>query len=731
MIAAALAVLTFTLYQPTLEYPFLRFDDPEYVTANPNVWRGLSGESVRWAFTTFHQSNWHPLTWLTHMLDCELFGDWAGGHRLVNILLHAANTILLFLLLRQMTGALWRSAFVAMLFAVHPLRLESVVWVAERKDVLSAFFFLLTLWAYVGYAKKLTSEQPAPRQQDGWPLPRGKVDKEKNEGPVRAPFLLFSAAPFRRFYALAFLFFTAGLMSKPMVVTLPFVMLFLDWWPLNRFGSAASPLAWSTVRPLLAEKLPFFALAAASCVVTFVAQRSGGSVVDLALVPPDVRIANAAIAYVAYLRKAVWPSDLAVFYPFPPDAPVLLAAAAVLWLAVVSAVVWHFARRAPFLFTGWFWYLGTLVPVIGLVQVGSQAMADRYTYLPLVGVLIAAMWGAERFVAGHRGRAGVAVVLGVGAIAACAAANRFHQRFWSSTVALFERSLQVAPRFNVLGRHNLGQTLFVEGRREEGLEHLTEAARLAPDFVPARFSLATTLDLMGRHAEALREFRAVIRLKPDRAHYQVCMAGTLVALKRFDEARAALEKALALDPDHAEARTKLGNLLLLLGREDEALAQLERAVQLRPTYADGQYYLGAALARQKRLADAVRAFEAALRAEPNHVMALNDLAWIRATADAPELRNPAEAVRLARRACELTDYENAFYLDTLGVAHSEAGRMEAAAAVTARAAALAQAAGDALAAAELQWRARCYQSGLSYRNIPRADSPATPRSQSP
>ncbi|MCX8091080.1 MAG: hypothetical protein N3I86_09155, partial [Verrucomicrobiae bacterium] len=251
LIAAALAVLTFTLYQPTLEYPFLRFDDPEYVTANPNVWRGLSGESVRWAFTTFHQSNWHPLTWLTHMLDCELFGDWAGGHRLVNILLHAANTILLFLLLRQMTGALWRSALVGALFAVHPLRLESVVWVAERKDVLSACFALLALAAYARYAER-----------------RSRVEGRNSSAGESPPAL--ERRSLRLNYSLALLWFALALLSKPMPVTLPFVMLLLDWWPLNRFGSAASPLAWSTVRPLLAEKLPFFALAAASCVVTFV-----------------------------------------------------------------------------------------------------------------------------------------------------------------------------------------------------------------------------------------------------------------------------------------------------------------------------------------------------------------------------------------------------------------------------------------------------------------------------
>ena len=432
IVCALLALVTLLVYLPVRHHAFVDYDDLDYVTENPMVQAGLTWSGFQWAFTTLDASNWHPLTWLSHTVDCQLFGLNAGGHHLVSVLFHATNAVLLLLLLWRLTGAFWQSAFIAALFAWHPLHVESVAWVAERKDVLSTFFGLLTLMAYVRYAQR-----------------RAKVD-----------------------YLLALFFFACGLMSKPMLVTLPFVFLLLDYWPLRRVtgngwqvtgdkkpvgklstrNSSASAFGCGATAPkrseggqlsTILEKWPFFALAAASCVVTFVAQQRGEAVAPLEKYPLSSRIENAAVAYVKYLFNSVYPVNLAVIYPLPKEIPWVQVVGAMMVLAVISWVIWRARRQRPYLLTGWLWYLGMLVPVVGLVQVGLQSMADRYTYLPLIGVFIGVVFGLGDLAKKLRLKSTVLILVAVFVLAGCLFATARQLRFWRDGETLFERALAV------------------------------------------------------------------------------------------------------------------------------------------------------------------------------------------------------------------------------------------------------------------------------------------------
>ena len=429
-VSVGLAAVTVAVYWPVLHFGFINYDDSEYITENLQVRAGLTWRGLVWAFTQFHAWNWHPVTWLSHMLDWQLYGARAGGHHASNLLIHVLNVVLAFAVLRQMTGAFWRSAVVAGLFAVHPLHVESVAWVSERKDVLSGLFFWLTLWAYGMYVRRQgqSPESTVPR-------PRSTLD-----------------AP--RYYALTLFFFALGLMSKPMVVTLPFVLLLLDYWPLRR-------VAWpgdvqnrerldhtAELKPLLLEKVPFFVLSLGSSLVTYLAQSRGGAVLPMDALPLSQRLANAAVAYVRYAVKAVWPTHLAAFYPHPGRWPNWEVASCALAVLLVTGAVLIETRKRPVLVVGWLWFLGTLVPVIGLVQVGSQSMADRYTYLPLIGLFLMAVWGGTEFAAAGFS-AGNLRVLGFGAATAalglCAADARMQLGYWKESEALFTHTLEVSP----------------------------------------------------------------------------------------------------------------------------------------------------------------------------------------------------------------------------------------------------------------------------------------------
>ena len=714
LISGCLIVATLLAYWPVYRAGFTNFDDPVYVTNNPKVFHGLTSAGLVWAFTAMHGSNWHPLTWLSHMLDCQVFGANACGPHLVNVALHVGNTLLLFALWRRMTGAVWRSAFVAVLFALHPLHVESVAWISERKDVLSTFFGLLALSAYTRYAgKSVVSSQwsVVSSQASGTPA--------SDNGPGTMRHAL-------RYYLLSLFFFALGLMSKPMLVTLPFVMLLLDYWPLGRFELKTQNSRLKTLLPLLREKLPFFGLAVLSSAVTYWAQKTGGAVVTMQKVPLSDRLANASVSYLVYLIKTFWPAKLAAFYPFGPELPlaeIVLVTVSLIGLTVLAVAT---GRRAPFFLTGWLWFAGTLVPVIGLVQVGSQAMADRYTYIPLVGLFVALVWGLADATARWRFQR---LALGLGGaviLTACMMCTQVQVKYWENSITLFSHAIQVTED-NGLAQHNLGHALSLRGNQREGIAHFDETIRLQPGFAQAYFNRGNAYGAQGLVDQAIADYREAIRYKPDYEQAYCHLAKGLALQNKLDEAKTNFLAALRCKPDYAEAHTKLGNVLLLQGAANEALLHLREAVRIEPDYDEGQYYLAAALARQKKFAEAAAGFRAAIRAKPDYASALNDLAWLLATRPEAGLRNVPEAIRCARRACELTRYTDPMYLDTLAVAQAEAGQFTEALALTEKAAALVAAAGAAALAAQLQSRLNLYRAGRSYTQAEQGAAPAMAR----
>jgi protein O-mannosyl-transferase len=486
IICLGLAAITVALYWPVHRHDFINFDDRDYVTENPTVRAGITWPGVRWAFGDSHASNWHPLTWLSHMLDCQVFGLKPGAHHLVSLGFHIASTLLLFLALNQMTRAAWRSALVAALFAWHPLHVESVAWVAERKDVLSAFFFMLTLWAYGRYGAVQSLKSKVQSREAG-----AVSQHAESRSPQHAT---RTTQHTTRFYLLALFFFALGLLCKPMLVTLPFVLLLLDYWPLRRFELKTLDFRLKTLVPLLREKAPFFALALAVGIVTLLAQQAAAQ--SLEQWPLGSRLANALAAYSAYLGKMVWPRNLSVFYPHAPIPAWQMALSAIL-LTCLTVLCVRQARSRPWLLVGWTWFGVMLLPVIGLVQVGWQSMADRYTYLPLIGVFIMLVWGAVDLCPCSRTgrlllRLGAVLVLG-----ACLAATRFQLKYWQDSLALFRRALEVMPD-NWLAHNNLGTALADEGKVDKSAEHFRAAVQLNPACDDARNNLGRYLAERGQ-----------------------------------------------------------------------------------------------------------------------------------------------------------------------------------------------------------------------------------------
>lgn len=517
-------------YQGSLQNGFVEFDDNEYVTGNAVVRSGIRGEGIWWAFTAFHSANWHPLTWLSHMLDCQVWGLNPAGHHLTSVILHAVNTILLLGLLHRMTGSFWRSWLVAALFALHPLHVESVAWVAERKDVLSGCFWVLTLSAYAAYVRN-------PTRARYWTVPA---------------------------------LFALGLMAKPILVTLPFVLLLMDYWPLRRARG------WAT---LVAEKVPLFVLSAASAVITVLAQQTLGAVVPIERASAWARLSNAAAAYLRYLGRAFWPLDLAVYYLLRP-VPLRLVVASVLLLSAVSVWAVRERRRRPYLLVGWLWFLGTLVPVIGLVQVGSQAMADRYTYIPLIGLFVMVAWGVPDYLGGRLDR--IRHVFVAGLLAALAWLTCVQVGYWRNSVVLFERALSIGGS-NSLVHYNLGVALAKEGRNEEAIVHYREALRLWPNYLEARNNLGDALYARGRLAEAEPEYREALRLKPDFAPAHNSLGVVLALQKRADEAIPHLQEAVRLQAGNMEFQYNLSSALAEAGRFGEAAVAARTALSLVDT----------------------------------------------------------------------------------------------------------------------------------------------------
>ena len=578
-----LVLVTLGVYWPVTNHEFVDYDDGDYVTGNTQVQRGLTWVGVKWAFTTGHASNWHPLTWLSHELDVSVFGKHAGGHHLTSVLIHCANVVLVFLLLKTLTEARWRSVIVAGLFALHPLHVESVAWVSERKDVLSAFFGLLTLWCYA--------------KSKGQSL-RSKV-----------------------FHGAALGCFALGLMCKPMLVTLPFVMLLLDYWPLRRFTLHASQF---TRHRLLLEKIPYLALCVASSVVTFLVQRKGRAVSALDGLPIPARIANAVVSYARYLGKTFWPQDLSILYPHPGHWPAWMVGGAVALLVVLTAVAVISRRKLPFVTVGWFWFVGMLVPVIGLVQVGIQSMADRYSYLPSVGLFLAVVWAVA--VAAEWRPAFRPVLVGCAAIAlaACAAVTWFQLHIWANSEMLFRHAV-AATRDNYLAYNNLGFYLSNKGRTAEALTNFSESLRINPNYADAHNNLGHALAAQKKHVEAIEHYRVALRGSPQNLEIHNNLGNSLSEIGRLDEAVAEYRFVLQRNPEHAGAHGNLGIALAMQGQLDEAVTQLEAALRFKPEDASAHGNLGNALAAQKKFPEAILHYRAALRLSPADAQTHNNL----------------------------------------------------------------------------------------------------------
>ena len=584
-IPVGLVAANIVVYAAVRRYDFVSFDDYSYVTGNPNVMAGLTWHGMLWAFTTGHAANWHPLTWLSHMLDVQLYGMHAGGHHLTNVLLHIVNTLLLFGVLHRMTGAVGRSGFVAALFAVHPLHVESVAWVAERKDVLSTLFWMLTLWSYVSYVRQ-------PR----WSR-----------------------------YVVVLVSFALGLMAKPMLVTLPFVLLLLDYWPLERVtfdgtaGADGRVARFShqrgVVLRLLREKTPLFAVAIASSVVTFLVQQRGGSVVELDLAAPDARVENALVSYVAYIGKMLWPARLAAFYPWVVSLPVWQVIGAALILIAGFGAALHGARKRPYLLVGWLWYVGTLVPVIGLVQVGSQRMADRYTYIPLIGLFIVVAWGVPDLVGRWRHRQTVLVTAAGIVLGACTVTARAQVHVWESSVTLWQHVVDVTTD-NFLGHEYLGDLLTSQGKRDEAIVHYAEVVRLRPRSVGSILTLANALVDAGRIDEAIARYSDALRIRPNSAEAHNNLGVALKQQRKDTEAIAHFREASRLRPDYADARRNLAMALGEQGRLDEAISEMLDAVRIRPDQVQWHHDLVALYLWKGDTRQAVQQLERALTLDP-------------------------------------------------------------------------------------------------------------------
>ncbi len=616
LICLALLLATLAVFAPVSGSDFVNYDDPEFVRDNPHVPAGLTRESLAWAITSTESANWFPVTRLSYLLDAQPGGVRPARFRLTNLLLHALAAMALFAFLQLATGERWLSAWVAALFTVHPLHVESVAWVSERKDVLCALFWFVALWAYVRYTR-----QPSAGR-----------------------------------YGLVLIAFLLGLMCKPMIVTLPLLLVVIDFWPLRRRSG------WR-------EKAPFFALSAIFCVATYLVQHKSGAVGGVVLYPLAQRVENAVVSYVTYVGKFIWPTGLAVFYPYPREIPVLLAAGSLLVLSAFTVVAVRFSRPCPYLAAGGIWFFATLVPVIGLVQVGAQARADRYMYVPMVGLELMLFWGVAQLLGGVRGRRVAASCLAAAMCLAFAVSARAQVRYWCNSESLFAHALSVTNG-NYVAHNNLGTAISaIPGRLPEAIDHYQAALRIWPEYPEAHNNLGSAWAQMpGRLADAIAEFEAALRANPDFAEAHFNLANALAATPgRQTDAIAHYRTALYLRPDYVQAHINLGALLMRMpGRVPEAIAEFNAAPQSPETLNN----LGSAFALTGRLPDAIAEFRAALAMDPGYAKAHYNLANVLAQNPA----NRSEAIAEYQAALRLDpSYADAHY--NLAVTLTEAGRI--------------------------------------------------------
>ena len=586
LILVAMAVLTLGIYAQVIGHQFITFDDDSYIKENPMVNRGVTLAGLAWAFTTFYKANWHPLTWIAHMIDSQLFGLNAGGHLLVNALIHVANALLVFWFLLRATHARWPSALVAALFALHPLHVESVAWAAERKDTLSTLFGLLSLIAYVRYAE----------------------------------------APSISRYAWTAIMLALGLLAKPMLVTWPFVMLLLDYWPLRRLSQSTSRKNFLvSIAPLLREKLPLFALVTASAVVTSVAQSHGGAVRTFTDFPIALRLPNALVSYAKYLLLTFWPHDLAVCYPFAPTGiPTWQIIGAAFLLIGITAFCLFQRKIRPYLIIGWLWFLGTLVPVIGLVQVGWQTMADRYFYIPSIGFFIALVFGSADIAKTRHVAPSLSAAIAGGVLLVLATLTNAQIHLWSDSFTLFNHAVAVTP-LNLPIEQSLGLAMGKSGRYDEAAAHFEKVLQIHPDFYDGLLNMGIMRFKQGRLLEAIEYCQAAIRSQPDAPKAHVQLAHALWKQNRDEAALEEMRRALQLAPKDADIRADFGLALELVGRIPEAIEQLHEAVRLNPNNAEAHNNLGLALLASSNARESIPEFEAALRLKPELKVAADNL----------------------------------------------------------------------------------------------------------
>ena len=704
-ICALLVLAVLAVFGQTVRHGFVNVDDDWYVLdKNPCVSQGLTPEGVKWAFTAYHAANWHPLTWLSHMADCQVYGLWPGGHHLTSVAFHAAAALLLFLALLRMTGATWPSALVAALFAIHPLRVESVAWVAERKDVLSGLFFMATLLAYAHYATR--------------------------------PLAWYRYVPVVLAYAL-------GLMCKPMLVTLPFVLLLLDYWPLERLRESPERIVL-----ILLEKVPLLLLAGMSCAVTVAAQSQVAAIKTGEQVPWSGRWANAIVSYAAYLGQMFYPADLAVYYPHPLDHLPMrqVIGAAVLLAAITAAVAW-LGRKRGYWIVGWLWYVGTLVPVIGLIQVGTQARADRYTYLSLLGITVALVWAAADASKRWAWRPAICAT-GAGLLLAALACCAWRQTAtWHDSVTLWHKAL-ASTVGNDFAHNNLGVALNDLGKEDAAIEQFRQAVEINPKYADAQNNLGIHLHNKGKFEEAILHYEQALAANPDFPDAHNNLSATLYALGRKEEAIAHLRKALEACPDHALANANLGTMLLEQGKTDEAIEHFRDALAVRPQWDAAHLGLAHALKRQGNIAEAAVHFDAALAINPRNnaaEMELGaalarlgqfgpalqhlrraaelepanrdlrlDVAWLLATCPDGSVRDGAAAIAIAGEVCQATQSRELRALDVLAAAYAATGRFSEAEATLNRALALLGGRAPAVAR-ELGQRLELYRAGKPFR----------------
>jgi len=586
-IAVALGLGTLAVYGQVITHQFITFDDDLYIWNNPMVAAGLTFQGVTWAFTALDSGMWHPLTWLSHMTDSQLFGLKAGGHLFMNALIHVANTLLLFFFLRRVTGSQWRSAIVAALFALHPLHVESVAWASERKDTLSTFFGLLCLLAYASYVEK----------------------------------------PSFRKYALVFVWLVLGLMAKPMLVTWPFVLLLLDYWPLRRVESKPGETFAQFAKkwwPFIREKLPLFVLIAGFVVVTYTTQAHEGAVADVTAAPLSWRLANSLASFAKYLLLFFWPQGLAIYYPAPDYTPAWQWVVGLVLLGIITVTALRSAKERKYLTTGWLWFLGTLVPVMGLVQVGSQSMADRYTYVPSIGLFIAIVFGIADLASRWRvGPVPIAIV-STAAILILATLSAIQLGRWQNSETLFTYVLSVTSD-NRVAENNLGAFLGQQGRHADAVPHFAEALRIKPDYVDALENMGVALASQGKAAEAMAVYERALKIQPHSARFHVGIGQALANQGRNDEALRELREAVILAPDNFDTRMNLGELLTRQGNLSEANVQLTEALRLNPDSAEAHNDLGIVLMMSKQLEGGVAHFNTALRLKPDLAAAQDNL----------------------------------------------------------------------------------------------------------